>query len=351
VLSGIQGSAGEGGNPQPTKLSKMNLYRLRASLLLPFRAWLPASEYTGRARYFDEQWETEITLGHSQFFPVSLGRDQIDASLCTVAVVETYVEFDGDRESAKTWARNHCHAIVADTILPRVNEFVLQLKYLYPKAILTGTMRNVGDIDLVYSYLYFEDDNIHCRSSPALSSWHGAPVPGLLLGGDEPLPGPGQDRAVPFRELSKEWVAVTRAVDLVNHGYFEEAVLVSFALLDALVQDFLKVRLPNLSEGEAATVIARVGSSRLNTFLGPLMRVCTGASPLDENAGQAELAWLNKKRNAIVHNGDPCSRIESQRGVAMVWRLLRYLNEKGATYRLPPNLEFWTPSDGGKIKL
>jgi hypothetical protein len=150
--------------------------------------------------------------------------------------------------------------------------------------------------------------------------------------------------------LTKEWIAVTRAVDLVNHGYYEEALLVSFALLDALAQDFLKEHLPNLCKEEAVSLIRRVESGRLNTFLGPLMRICLGVSPLDDSECRKDLLWLNRKRNAIVHQGEDCSRVESQRGVAVVWRFLRYLSEKGANYSLPPNLEFWTPTDARRIE-
>ena len=279
-----------------------------------------------------------------------MGQCQIDASLCTTADVTTYMAFDGDKEAAKAWAIKHRAKIIADTILPRVNEFVLQLKHAYPKAILTGTLRNIGDIDLVYSYLSFEEETINCRSSPGVTSRLAVPVPAILMAGMEPVPPLGQETTITFRKLSKEWVAITRAVDLANHGYFEEALLVSFALLDALVQEFLKEHLPSLCKHEASSLIEKIESGRLSTFLGPLMRICLGASPLDDREHKKDVVWLNRKRNAIVHRGEYCSREESQRGVAVVWRCLRYLGEKGANYSLPSNLEFWTPTDPGRTE-
>jgi len=324
-------------------------YKLMATLLLPFRSWLPASQLTGVGRFLNDEWDTQITLSHCRSFRVPFGPGQIDATLCTVADVSTCLAFNGDSEAAKTWARKHASAIIADIILARVNEFVLQVKRVYPKAILTGTMRNIGDVDLIYSYLLFEGETIYCRSSPAMSSCLGVPVPALLLEGTDPLPGPGLENAIPFRHLSREWIAITRAVDLVNHGYFEEALLVSFALLDALAQDFLKQNLPNLGKDEALDLVDRIESRRLTTFLGPLMRVCLGASPFDDHEYRKDVRWLNRKRNAIVHDGEHCSRTESQRGVSVVWRSLRYLGEKGANYSLPSTLEFWTPTQTAKI--
>lgn len=66
----------------------MALYALNATLLLPFRAWLPWPEYGGLSHFFDDQWETEVSLSHQPFFPLPFGKGQCDASLCTVTLLQ-----------------------------------------------------------------------------------------------------------------------------------------------------------------------------------------------------------------------------------------------------------------------
>jgi len=324
----------------------MTLYRLNALLVLPFRGWLPGSHLKASWHFLNDDWETETTLYYLPSFPIPVAPGQIDTSLSTIAEVSTVLPFEGDREAVKTWAGNHSADIVADRILPRLNDYLLQIKHTYPRAILTGTIRNIGDIDLVFSRLFLEGELVMARSGPAFPSFLRIPVPPTLLAAPETAQESGPAKPISLQRPSNEWVAITRAVDLVNHGYFAEAFVVGFALLDALVQEFVKGHLPNLSTEEAEAVVGRIASHRLKTLLGPVLRVCLNASPLNDKASQTELDWLNNKRNAILHRGDLCSRLESQRGLTAVWQFLRYLSEKGANYSLPSKLEFWTKTDG-----
>ena len=323
----------------------MNVYALKAVLVLPFRSWLPESPFRASWCFGGDDWNTEITLYHSQFFLIPVAPGRVDTSLSTITEISTGLPFQDDREVAKKWAMNHSADIIADRILPRLNDFLLRVKHAYPNPLQTGTMRSLGDIDLLFSRLFFEGEIIAARSGSAFLSFLGITVPPALLPGQNLTTGRGIADAVLSREPSKEWVAITRAVDLVNHGYFPEALVVGFALLDALAEEFVKGRLPNLAPKDADALVATIAHDRLKTFLGPLMRLCLGESPLDDKETEGDLVWLNRKRNAIVHRGDSCSRKESQRGLTVAWRLLMYLSENGASYSLPSRLEFWTVTD------
>ncbi|HEV2498889.1 MAG TPA: hypothetical protein VGY31_04825 [Terriglobia bacterium] len=317
----------------------MNLYHVESNLILPFRSWLPPCESSGH--YLDDEWESKIVLTYAQRTQVLTG--VIDTTLCTIASVSTSLKLDGDKEHARKWARNNAAAIFADTILPKLNYLFLQLKWRHPQVILTGKLRSVGDIDVIFLTLFFEGEAMLARSSSSLNAAYGPPAPSFLMEGRSHPDGPAiTDPNLPG-PLSKEWIALTRAVDLVNHGYFAEAILVAFALLDAIVQDFVKARLPNLDPSEARRLLRKMGSQRLETLLGPLLRICVNASPLDDEQMKAEIAWLNEKRNAIIHSGKQCLRGEAQRGLRTIWQILKYLAEKGANYSLPYNLEFYTP--------
>jgi len=91
-------------------------------------------------------------------------------------------------------------------------------------------MRIVGDIDLVYTYLFFEGEN-SLSPSPALSSCLGFRCRGYCWRTDPSGSRPAERKSI--SQLSKEWAAIKLRRPC-NHGFFEEALLVSFALLDAL---------------------------------------------------------------------------------------------------------------------
>lgn len=316
----------------------MSLYQLDSTLILPFRSWLPPRETSDR--FWDDAWDSKIKITYQEFFD---GPRIINTTLCTITHVSTFMKIQGDEQSVKSWARNNAAAIVADTILPRLNYYFLKLKRAYPKAILTGCLRNFGDSDLIYSTLLLQGEVILTRGSPTFPGGLGIPPPSFLIEGRERPDGPVVVNPNSPGPISKEWTAITRAVDLVNHGYFSEALLVGFALLDAMAQDFVKDRIPNLGKEDARWLLRNMRGQRLETFLGPLLRVCINASPLDDKKMKSEIAWLNNKRNAIIHSGEQCLRGEAQRGLRTILQILGYLSEKGANYFLPQSLEFYTP--------
>jgi len=201
----------------------MNVYALKAVLVLPFRSWLPESPFRASWCFGGDDWNTEITLYHSQFFLIPVAPGRVDTSLSTITEISTGLPFQDDREVAKKWAMNHSADIIADRILPRLNDFLLRVKHAYPNPLQTGMMRSLGDIDLLFSRLFFEGKIIAARSGSAFLSFLGITVSPALLPGQDLTTGRGIADTVLSREPSKEWVAITRTVDLVNHGYFPEA--------------------------------------------------------------------------------------------------------------------------------
>lgn len=143
------------------------------------------------------------------------------------------------------------------------------------------------------------------------------------------------------QEIPLEWGVLTRAVDLINHGYSLEGFIIGFALLDELSQDFVRTRLPNLTAEKAEDLLRRIASNRLQTCLGPLTRLAVGASPLDDRELTDKLRWLNGKRNEVLHRGGDCSYDEACRGLKVIAKVLRRLNDLGGDFRVPTELQFW----------
>jgi hypothetical protein len=135
---------------------------------------------------------------------------------------------------------------------------------------------------------------------------------------------------------------LTKAVDLVHHGYAAEAVLVAFSLLDLQAQEYVARRLPYLSAKEGEDVLNAIEKSRLAFYLGPLMRICVGESPLDDPKLKAALKELNALRNDAVHRSREVAPQEAQAALVTVHLLLTFMDKRDADFDLPAALEFWT---------
>ncbi|MEZ4560938.1 MAG: hypothetical protein R2854_31640, partial [Caldilineaceae bacterium] len=132
-----------------------------------------------------------------------------------------------------------------------------------------------------------------------------------------------------------------RAVDLVNHGYPMEGLIVGFALLDHLTQDFIKQKMSHLSSPEKSTLLRQIESSRLSTYLGPLLKTLTGESPLDDRTTNEMLKWLNTLRNKTLHENSGCSSEDARKALDFILELLTYYQTRGAELTLPKSLNYW----------
>src|SRR5262249_6151921 len=87
----------------------------------------------------------------------------------------------------------------------------------------------------------------------------------------------------------------------------------------------------------------KTASVELRRYLEMILPLLGVKSPLHDSALAAELKWLNRTRNDIMHAGQTCSLQTAQRGVKAVLSVLRSLNSCGASYLLPIDLPFWSP--------
>ncbi|MFB2970783.1 hypothetical protein ACE1CD_17575 [Aerosakkonema sp. BLCC-F183] len=305
------------------------IHTLKSVILLPFRAMLHPGEVS--LRIFDDKWETKFSLSYLERFPIT-NTLQINTELCTLVIMETIHLFPGNKEEAKNWFEKNSAEVFSNYLLPRLNHFLLRIKYVNPNIFDTGVIRNVGDIDIVFWNLIYQEETIRSR---AISTFFGSV--------SKP-----KDNSINYSDLNiaetipKEWSILTRSVDLVNHGYFLEGFVVAFALLDEMVQQFVKSKLP-LDPKEAEDLLRKIEKERLKTYLGPMIRLAGIESPLDNDSLKKDLAWINEKRNKIMHRGEECSREDAQGGLKIVLNILKYLKDKGNTdYCLPEKLGFWT---------
>lgn len=124
-----------------------------------------------------------------------------------------------------------------------------------------------------------------------------------------------------------------RCYELLEHGFYSEAFIVAFSILDDLVQQMLDKLL--LEKGmpsaeERKHLVRGIKEDRLRVFLGPLLKVISGQSletlwPAGDNA----LAWLNTTRNKIAHGGYKADKPTAAKAIFVCIKSLHVLHEKG----------------------
>lgn len=150
------------------------------------------------------------------------------------------------------------------------------------------------------------------------------------------------DDALGTTEVAKPHIAANtypiarryvRCFELLEHGFYTEALVVAFSVLDDLVQTMLDNLLEAKGMGSETArneLLRGIKEHRLRLFLGPLLKVLSGKA-INEMWGDAETAlkWLNEKRNAVAHGGYQAEYSTAAKAVYACIKTLVVLNQNG----------------------
>jgi|ERR1700734_381248 len=134
-----------------------------------------------------------------------------------------------------------------------------------------------------------------------------------------------------------------RCFELLEHGFYKEAIIVSHAILDDLVTDVIhtQLQLKGLDDEQSRDLLIRaVKESRFRIYLGPLLKVLTGNS-IDEIWPDADSAikWLNGVRNKVAHQGLGGDRDSACKALFVSIKTVAALNSRGlVTAEFPPGM-------------
>lgn len=122
-----------------------------------------------------------------------------------------------------------------------------------------------------------------------------------------------------------------RCYELLEHGFYSEAFIVAFSVLDDLVQHSLHKLLEKKglnSREERNELLRGIKESRLKIFLGPLLKIAFGLdiAALWPNSKSA-LEWLNSTRNRIAHAGETVDHATAAKGIYVCLKTLVVLKE------------------------
>lgn len=117
-----------------------------------------------------------------------------------------------------------------------------------------------------------------------------------------------------------------RCFELLEHGFYSEAFIVSFAILDDFVQQVLHrlLEVKGLTtQRERDDLLRGIKENRLKLYLGPVLKLAFGrdiSSMWPES--QRALAWVNTTRNRIAHSAEPVDHSAAAKAIFACLKVL-----------------------------
>lgn len=223
------------------------------------------------------------------------------------------------------------HLPIYDAI-DKINEILLAFKLVRIGHIDGGGIRTVGIGDTLFYYSKINDQpngdlNVRMKTYRRYYPW------AYPEGIDQDDPSGTTQLALPHIASDTHKVArrYIRCYELLEHGFYTEAFIVAFSVLDDLVQQMLNQLLKNKgmdSSKERKILLRGIKESRLKIYLGPLLKVLTGKDifimwPGSEKA----LKWLNDTRNRLAHKGEKADYAAAAQGIFACVKILTVLSQ------------------------
>lgn len=141
--------------------------------------------------------------------------------------------------------------------------------------------------------------------------------------------------ANPVPYISRRLLSV---MDLINLGFYSEAFISSFSLLDDLVQEVVKAGLEKkgMEEKKQKELLRAIKEDRLNHYLNNILPLCDMKAMDKENEGlYKELKKKNTLRNNIVHNSKIIERKECLESTLIILNSILWLRQNPFGYKIP----------------
>lgn len=219
--------------------------------------------------------------------------------------------------------------------LEQINELLLAYKLVRIGHINGSEVRTIGEADCLLRAPFVNGKqtgelNIKLRTYGGTNRWGFAIAkhPEDPLGTTElALPHIGKTTFPIGRKFA-------RCFDLIEHGYYTEALVVSFAILDDQVQLVMHSLLETkgmTAESDRRQLLRNLKEQRLKLFLGPVLKLLLSKS-ISELWPDADVAldWLNKERNNAMHGGYYANRRSAAFALFASMKLLLVLSRTGA---------------------
>jgi hypothetical protein len=250
---------------------------------------------------------------------------------CTVFSI-THVGQSGDSLTAgDAEAKWHAADAILEQALQTISDFVIWSKTKEQIGTTSAFTRQVGRLDVKCFVINRRDEELIVFQNPVFSATRQMlnMSAGLFL------------NAIVANSLAVDPVpAIVRRVmsslDLLNLGFYTEAVVTAFALVDDLVQEIIRAALHGKGlDAKQQKKLLRV-NDRLNTYLTRLTKFCGWKSLADDSPELYErLMNVNNLRNRIMHGSIRLSRAKTLEPVNALLDTIDWLRLNPFGYVIP----------------
>jgi hypothetical protein len=305
-----------------TDASEPRLPRISFTVAVGVRAPIDPGEYRVHDR--------AVRVSYPPHLALPAGVVELPKSLSTLFVV------DWDDRSGRTtkWLHSNGferHLVVYD-VLSTISELLLAYKLVRVGHADGRGVRAVGIGDTLIYFAAVDGKptgnlNVGLKNYEGNNAWLDAATTSDPHG-TNPLAQPHiGTKTVP---LTRRYV---RCFELIEHGFYAEAFVVAFSLLDDFVQQTLHdlFTAKGLADKTERNELLRgIKENRLRLYLGPLLKLSCGrdVAAMWPQATSA-LEWLNNTRNRIAHSAELVDYSTARRGVFACLKLLVVLRENG----------------------
>lgn len=297
------------------------------------RGPIEPGEYLVRNYHLQVSYPAVVNLGYNSC--------EMPKSLSTVFVVswEDHDESTAKLLQSKTYER---HLPIYD-VLNVISELLQAYKLVRIGHADARGLRTIGLYDTLFFYpsingKHIGDLNVGLKNLAGNNAWPTA----------SPSADPLDTTQLARPHIGKSSLPLARryvrCYELLEHGFYSEAFIVAFSVLDDFVQQGLHDLLNSKglkAETERNELLRGIKENRLKLYLGPLLRLVSGQ---DIEAlwpeSKAALKWLNNTRNRIAHQAENIDYATAAKGIFVCLKLLVILNKNGVM-RAEINIELF----------
>lgn len=265
-----------------------------------------------------------IQVSYPSFVDLGMGPESLPIGLSTVFQVKWTDDSNQDAEHLRSQSY-HRHLTIHKA-LGAINELLQAYKLVRMGHIDSRGVRSVG----VYDTLFFFPSIDGTPTGSLNVGWRGNRFQSHGASPHDPF----GTTALAAPHIATETLPVARryvrCYELLEHGFYSEAFIIAFSVMDDLVQEMLHSQLQTKGMGAKSdrdSLMRGIKENRLKLYLGPLLKITAGstASDLWPQAEKA-LEWLNRIRNNIAHGGHGADYHSAAVGIYACMQLLHTMH-------------------------
>jgi hypothetical protein len=301
-------------------------YRVTVEMGILIRGPIPPATFSiGRTTVGVSYPETVRLLGDDRPFP---------RAAATVFEVK-WIANDSTRSGS---VRRHAADEAIERALASVNKLLIAYKLAKLNSLDTKHVRTVGHGDMIFwraDVIDEEERNASRTSGASMVMYHftSTSVHDPELATFAAIAHlSGRTRPIPRR--------IVRAFELVQQGFYTEAVIVAYALLDDQLQRLLGKLL--IMQGKSVSLLRDIKEQRLQTYLGSFLTELTG-KPITAEWPEANFAirFMRGQRNKASHEGYQADKDAASLVIYGVVRMLLALEAYGLATEIDHEMHYY----------